>query len=64
MYTVIHLSFETGSEKYRALETGTFVGAGRFIVGKERPLFVEYKVSRVISGEKVETKAEPSSTSA
>ena len=60
---VIHLAFETGSERYRALETGVYVGAGRFIVGKERPLFVEYKVSRVISGGDRETKAEPSGKS-
>ena len=62
--TVIHLTFETGSERYRALETGVYVGAGRFVVGKERPLFVEYKVSRVVSGRNTETKAEPSGTSA
>ena len=48
MSTVIHLTFETGSERYRALETGVYVGAGRFVVGRERPVFVEYKVSRVV----------------
>jgi hypothetical protein len=58
--TVIHLVFETGSETYRALETGVYVGAGRFVVGKDRPVFVEYKVSRIVSGGTVETNAEPS----
>jgi len=51
MSTVIHLTFETGSERYRALETGVYVGAGRFVVGRERPVFVEYKVSRVVGGD-------------
>ena len=58
--TVIHLVFETGSETYRALETGVYVGAGRFVVGKDRPVFVEYKVCRIVSGGTVETNAEPS----
>jgi hypothetical protein len=62
-FAVIHLSFETGSEKYRALETGVYVGAGRFVVGKERPLFVEYKVSRVVSGGDAQTTSEPGGTS-
>ena len=56
--TVIHLVFETGSETYRALETGVYVGAGRFVVGKDRPVFVEYKVCRIVSGGTVETNAE------
>jgi hypothetical protein len=58
--TVIHLAFETGSETYRALETGVYVGAGRFVVGKDRPVFVEYKVCKIVSGGTVETSAEPS----
>jgi hypothetical protein len=58
MLSVIHLTFETGSESYRILETGVYVGAGRFVVGKERPVFVEYKVSRVV----VHTDAEQSTT--
>lgn len=44
---VTHLTFETGSEKYKELETGVFVGAGRFVVEKDKPIVVEYKVSRV-----------------
>jgi len=56
----IHLVFETGSETYRALETGVYVGAGRFVAGKDRPFFVEYKVCRIVSGGTVETNAEPS----
>jgi hypothetical protein len=56
------LTFETGSERYRVLETGVYVGAGRFVVGKERPVFVEYKVSRVVGVPNAETNAEPSET--
>ena len=63
VYAVIHLTFETGSERYRVLETGVYVGAGRFVVGKEMPLFVEYKISRVVSGGNSATKMEPSGTS-
>jgi len=32
------------------LETGVYVGAGRFVVEKDKPVFVEYKVSRVVAG--------------
>jgi hypothetical protein len=60
LFTVIHLVFETGSETYRALETGVYVGAGRFVVGKDRPVFVEYKVCRIVSGGTVETNTGPS----
>jgi Protein of unknown function (DUF3237) len=41
------MTFETGSEKYNELENGVFVAAGRFIVEKDKPVVVEYKVSRV-----------------
>jgi Protein of unknown function (DUF3237) len=47
---VTHLTFETGSEKYKKLETSVFVAAGRFVVEKEKPVVVEYKVSRVKHG--------------
>lgn len=47
---VIHLIFETGNERYKGLETGVYVGAGRFVVEKDKPVFVEYKVSRVVAG--------------
>jgi hypothetical protein len=40
------VTFETGFEKYKELETGVFVGAGRFIVD-ERGLTSEYRVSKV-----------------
>lgn len=60
LFTVIHLVFETGNETYRALETGVYVGAGRFVVGKDRPVFVEYKVCRIVSGGTVETNTGPS----
>ena len=46
MALVINVSFETGCEKYKDLERGLFVGAGRFIFDG-RGLGVEYKVSRV-----------------
>jgi hypothetical protein len=57
------LTFETGSERYRALETGVYVGAGRFVVGKERPVFVEYKVSRVVGVLDVEMDDKPGTPS-
>ncbi|KAL8752739.1 MAG: hypothetical protein Q9184_005642 [Pyrenodesmia sp. 2 TL-2023] len=44
----VHFTFETGDEKLKALENGVFVGAGRFIVEKGRPLTVEYRVSKVV----------------
>jgi Protein of unknown function (DUF3237) len=47
---VTHLTFETGSEKHKELETSVFVAAGRFIVEKDKPVVVEYKVSRVKHG--------------
>jgi hypothetical protein len=43
---VINVTFETGCEKYKDLERGLFVGAGRFILDGSG-LGVEYKVSRV-----------------
>ncbi|KAL8903706.1 MAG: hypothetical protein Q9207_003750 [Kuettlingeria erythrocarpa] len=45
---VVHFTFETGDEKLKALENGMFVGAGRFVLEKERPVTVEYRVSKVI----------------
>ncbi|KAL8705492.1 MAG: hypothetical protein Q9225_008024 [Loekoesia sp. 1 TL-2023] len=41
----IHLTFETGDERLKGLETGIFVAAGRFLVEKGRPVTVEYRVS-------------------
>lgn len=43
---VIEMKFETGDEKLKDLETGVFVGAGRFVVEKGKPVVVEYKVSK------------------
>jgi RNA polymerase I-specific transcription initiation factor RRN6 len=40
-------TFETGSEKYKDLQNGTYVGAGRFVNEGEGRV-VEYKVSRVV----------------
>jgi hypothetical protein len=48
-FVVIHVTFETGCEKYKDLETGIFVGAGHFLID-ERGLSSEYKVSRVVAG--------------
>ena len=44
------MRFETGEEKFKDLETGVFVGAGRFIVEQGKPAVVEYKLSRLIKG--------------
>ena len=44
---VIEIRFETGDDKLKELETGTFVGAGRFRVEEDRAVTVEYQVSRV-----------------
>jgi RNA polymerase I-specific transcription initiation factor RRN6 len=45
----VTFSFETGSEKYKDLENGTYVAAGRF-VNEDGKTTVEYKVSRVMKG--------------
>lgn len=46
----IEMRFETGDEKLKGLELGTFVAAGRFVVEKEKPVVVEYRVSQVVKG--------------
>lgn len=50
LLTVIHLTFETGDETLKELETGVFVAAGRFVVEKDRPVTVEYRVSKIVKG--------------
>lgn len=46
----VNFTFETGSEKYKDLQNGTYVAAGHFVKEKGQPaIVVEYKVSRVIS---------------
>ncbi|KAI9862500.1 MAG: hypothetical protein M1813_004351 [Trichoglossum hirsutum] len=45
-----HFIFETGDDTLRDLESGEFVGMGRFIVEHGKPLTVEYKISKVIKG--------------
>ncbi|OOG00969.1 hypothetical protein ASPCADRAFT_202819 [Aspergillus carbonarius ITEM 5010] len=45
-----HITFETGSERYKELETRVFVAQGRFNVEKGKPTVVEYHVSQVIQG--------------
>lgn len=45
----VQFTFETGSDKYKELENGVFVGAGHFIREREGTV-VEYKVSRVAKG--------------
>ena len=47
---VIEMRFETGDEKLKELETSVFVGAGRFVVEKDKPVTVEYKMSKVVKG--------------
>ena len=47
---VIEMRFETGDEKLKDLELGTFVGAGRFKVQQGKPVVVEYKLSKVVKG--------------
>lgn len=48
-HSVIHVTFETGSMRYKALEQGVFVGAGRFVL-EDGDLKVEYRISRVCKG--------------
>jgi RNA polymerase I-specific transcription initiation factor RRN6 len=43
----VTFSFETGSDKYKELQNGTYVAAGRFVVGEGEGTVVEYRVSRV-----------------
>ena len=50
MVLVIEMKFETGDEKLKDLETGVFVGAGRFVVEKGKPVVVEYKISKAAKG--------------
>lgn len=46
----IEMKFETGDEVLKGLELGVFVGAGRFVVEKDRPVVVEYRLSQVVKG--------------
>ncbi|KAI1616976.1 hypothetical protein EDD37DRAFT_645224 [Exophiala viscosa] len=48
-HAFIHVTFETGSMRYKALEQGVFVGAGRFVL-EEGDLKVEYRISQVCKG--------------
>lgn len=43
----VHMVFETGSEKLREIEQNVYVGTGRFIIEKDQPVVVEYKISQV-----------------
>lgn len=47
---VIEMKFETGDEKLKDLETGVFLGAGRFVVEQGKPVVVEYKISKAVKG--------------
>ena len=47
---VIEMRFETGDDKLKSLDNGTFVGAGRFRVEQGKPVVVEYKLSKVVKG--------------
>jgi RNA polymerase I-specific transcription initiation factor RRN6 len=45
----VSFTFETGSEKYKELQNGTYVAAGHFVTGEGEPgVVVEYKVSKVV----------------
>lgn len=50
----VTFGFETGSEKYKELQNGTYVAAGRFVKGESggdgQGTIVEYKVARVVVG--------------
>ena len=48
---VIEMKFETGDEKLKDLETGVFIGAGRFVIEKGKPIVVEYKISKAVKGD-------------
>ncbi|PYI00252.1 hypothetical protein BO78DRAFT_402168 [Aspergillus sclerotiicarbonarius CBS 121057] len=45
-----HITFETGSERYKELESRVFVAQGRFNVEQGKPTVVEYHVSQVVQG--------------
>ena len=45
----VTFSFETGSDKYKDLENGTYVAAGHFVKEEGKAgTIVEYKVSKVV----------------
>lgn len=46
---VTHITFETGSEELRGIEEKIYVGSGRFIVEKGKPVVVEYNISEVVA---------------
>lgn len=39
---------QTGNASLKLLEENQYVGSGRFIVEKDQPLKVEYKISRLL----------------
>ncbi|KAI9704073.1 MAG: hypothetical protein M1812_008314 [Candelaria pacifica] len=45
-----HLTFETGAESLKELETSVFVSSGRFVIKQGEKPVVEYKVSKAIKG--------------
>lgn len=47
---VIEISFESGDEKLKQLESMVFVGAGRFIYEAGKRGVVEYKIAKVVKG--------------
>jgi len=49
-HSFVEMRFEIGEEKLKGLELGTFVGAGRFVVEKDKPVVVEYRVSQAVKG--------------
>jgi hypothetical protein len=49
IWIVSHILFETGSDELRGMEEKIYVGSGRFIVEKGKPVVVEYKISEVVA---------------
>ncbi|GES59055.1 hypothetical protein ATEIFO6365_0003033500 [Aspergillus terreus] len=45
-----HFTFETGDERYKDLENRVFAGQGRFNVGSDKSIVVEYRVGQVVHG--------------
>lgn len=45
-----HVTFQTGSEKLKGLETSRFVGTSRFILEEGKDQVIEMKISKIVKG--------------
>lgn len=45
-----HVTFETGAEHLKGLETSRFVGSSRFILEEGKHPIVEMKISKIVKG--------------